>query len=256
MKKYIITIFLISCAICLNACTVKKNDNVDVVQKSNSDKLQNDNKQLDHNQPLKLNDKSVSLLNEVKFPDKNVRKEMAISTSDACYAYSLDLDNLSDLATQIIKGTIVKISYDAIDGDAWTKLDVKVTDSLKGNLTSGNTISIYYWGGYITLKEYSKFYNDQKKFETSNDKPDNTVLKFNMDGKKSHILNEVSLFYLKETPSYSPLPKGAYERIGGKYAELKFDNNENLYKRDNPNGNNGSMEKFTLDDVKAKICKD
>ena len=46
------------------------------------------------------------------------------------------------------------MAYTSYEGIAWTKLDVLITDTLKGDLKVGDVISVFNLGGYIPLSEH------------------------------------------------------------------------------------------------------
>lgn len=72
---------------------------------------------------------------------------------------------LSHDASIVIRGKVKNIEYTSFDGTAWTKLDIIVTDSLKGNLIKKDIISVYKLGGCIPLAEKLKYYDDRRRYE-------------------------------------------------------------------------------------------
>jgi hypothetical protein len=63
------------------------------------------------------------------------------------------LDDLRGESSDIIRGIVVDVRFAIGDGEPFTVVDVKVDEALKGNLGSGDLISIIQYGGYITIQE-------------------------------------------------------------------------------------------------------
>lgn len=186
-------------------------------------------------------DKSVNAVNPFRFKREDYNKVVEEDLSDGeVNRESLtdntsltDLTYLSEQATEIAAGTIKKITYDIMKGEAWTKVDIQVTNVFKGSLITGDIISIYRLGGYISLKEYKKYHKDVVRFMTDTKEIEHILLKQVYEGEEFPKQGEKSVFYLKRTPSHSSLPKGAYERIAGKYGELQIIEDNLLQYRDN-----------------------
>lgn len=179
-------------------------------------------------------DKRVTAVNPIDLEILNngrvVVDEINCLTSSDGYKVSSDLDFLSECASEIVSGTVKEITYDVIEGMAWTKVDIQITDVFKGNLRKKDNLSVYRLGGYILFKEYEKYHEDTVLFGLEPIEKEHTLLKEVYEGEEFPEIGEKSVFYLSQAVSDSSLPKGAYERINGKYGELKTrKENENLF---------------------------
>ena len=249
-KYIVVTILLL---ISFTACT--KNDQVNLekdIRKSSQivSGKQEDFSRNEHNKNEVLNDKTVSVIKSVNLEGKNILEE---STAYCDYAISSDLSALSDYASEIIQGSVKEVTYVTVEGDAWIKADIVVKKVLQGGLAINDVVSVYIMGGYVPLREHINKYNDAKKIGLSEAEIKNTVLKSTIDNEEFPVVGHESIFYLIQTPSESPLPNGVYERVCGKYSELKLNKNSNLFERDATNGNEADKEKFTIKNVEQKI---
>lgn len=171
-------------------------------------------------------DKRVTAVNPVDLEgaDYNYTKVVEEQISrfrSADYADPMDLDSLSEQAAEIVAGTVKKVTYDVVDGEIWTNLDISITDVFKGKLVKKDKISVYRLGGYILLKEYQKYHDDVERFGIDAKEISHTLLKQVCEGEEFPQVGEESVYYLNKETANDLLPKGAYERISGKYGELK-----------------------------------
>lgn len=141
---------------------------------------------------------------------KNIIKTTSISDK----LLEEDFPNLVKNSDSVIKGKVSSVGYKAIDGNAWTVISFKVDDVFKGSISKGETIDVYYIGGYIDLNDHIKYYNDAEKFSNLSEKEiNNTVLQEIVDGEEFIRENEELILCIVKTSDESPLPKGSYERL-------------------------------------------
>lgn len=141
---------------------------------------------------------------------KNIIKTTSISDK----LLEEDFPNLVKNSDSVIKGKVSSVGYKAIDGNAWTVISFKVDDVFKGSISKGETIDVYYIGGYIDLNDHIKYYNDAEKFSNLSEKEiNNTVLQEIVDGEEFIRENEKLILCIVKTSDESPLPKGSYERL-------------------------------------------
>lgn len=99
-----------------------------------------------------LRDLSVNLEKNYSVPDSDSNVIELASTPDELYQN--DLKKLISISDDVIRVTVQNVAYTSYEGVAWTKLDVLITDTLKGDLKVGDVISVFNLGGYIPLSEH------------------------------------------------------------------------------------------------------
>ena len=142
------------------------------------------------------------------------------SVSD--FAYDTSLQTLSEMATDIVIGTVQDTSYTDAEGHAWTATRLKLDQIIKGTAKTGDTIEIYALGGYIPLEKQIAHFQDGFRYEDMTEEEiKNTVIHEIVNGEDTPpAVGKQYLFYLVHTPDYSPLPKNVYERFGGAAAQF------------------------------------
>lgn len=170
--------------------------------------------------PAEFNDMTV--LPQTVYDQENITKDSIASTVQSLSDVLLapDLETMIKHSTTIIRGTIMNVSYTFIDGMAWTQANVCVEESLAGSLTKGDIISVYYLGGYVSAKDYIDYYGDAHFAEEKIKFSEKSFFKFVVDEEKDPDVGESNLYFLTATPEFSPLPRGVYERVCGKYASF------------------------------------
>lgn len=128
---------------------------------------------------------------------------------------SESLDDISANSTQVINATIESVSYEVIQGNPWTKVQVKVNSVIRGDIKSGDEIVIYSLGGYISLSQHIEYYNDKFRFNMDDSEIDNTMVHYVIEGESDPKVGESHIYCLQETMESSPLPEQAYERVCG-----------------------------------------
>ncbi len=159
-----------------------------------------------------IRDLSVNLERNYSVPDSESNVIEVASTPDE--VYQNDLKKLISVSDDVIRATVQDVAYTSYEGVAWTKLDVLITDTLKGDLKVGDVISVFNLGGYIPLSEHIEEHDDAFRFEyLSADEIKTTFLKETINGEKTVQKSDDLILCLVQTPKNSPLPNGAYERV-------------------------------------------
>lgn len=180
---------------------------------------------------------------------------LKVTTTCLDTAIGTSLDSLAKNSTEIISGLTKNVTFVSIQGQAWTKVDIEITETLSGNLNKGDLISIYWLGGYIPLSEHIKYYKDEHRFSSlDKNQIENTMIQSIVENETFPAIGDNNLYFLVETPSNSPLPKGAYERIAGKSAELNISSDGNTLSRSKNEVNSlNENEEFKINEVKKIV---
>lgn len=144
---------------------------------------------------------------------------------------SESLDDISANSTQIINATIESVSYEIIQGNPWTKIQVKVNSVIRGDIESGDEIIIYSLGGYISLSQHIEYYNDKFRFNMDDSEIDNTMIHYVIEGESEPQVGENHIYCLQETLESSPLQKQSYERVCGIASQFDIIDNGKMLKR-------------------------
>lgn len=194
-----------------------------------------------------IRDLSVNLERSYSVPSSDSKVLEVVSETDEFYQD--DLKKLISVSDDVIRVTVQNVTFTSYEGVAWTKSDVLITDTFKGDLKTGDVISVFNLGGYIPLSDHIEGHDDAFRFnDLSAEEIETTFLKETIDGEKTIEKSDDLILCVVRTPEDSPLPNGAYERVsysGQLYAE---DNEEFIQIiTDSP----GVTEKtYSYDDIK------
>ncbi len=117
-------------------------------------------------------------------------------------------------SSAVVRGKIGGIYYTFIDGLAWTQADIRVSESLRGQLTGGDLISVYFPGGYVSTADYAAYYGG--------DGSDAEFFRFITDGAKLPVDGADCLLFLTRPDNAAKLPYNAYTLCRGKYSVFYF----------------------------------
>lgn len=198
-----------------------------------------------------IRDLSVDLEKSYSVPDSDSNVLEVVSTANEFY--SDDLKELISVSDDVIRVKVQNVTFTSYEGVAWTKADVLVTDSFKGDLKIGDVISVFTLGGYIPLSDHIEGHNDAFRFnDLSAEEIKKTFLKETIDGEKMIEKSDDLILCVVKTPEDSPLPNGAYERISYS-GQLYAKNNEKFVQI--ITDSSGETEKiYSCDDIR-KICR-
>lgn len=153
--------------------------------------------------------------------------DLSDGTGSMEYAFDASMSSLTEHASLIVEGEICNIYYTAVEHNAWTQMDVRITSCIAGEYAPGDIISVYTLGGYISMKErfsaaeIRDFYGN-----LSEDELENTWLLDLPEGVALPEEGEQYLFFLESSGDY--LPDGTYETLLG-YANSLFTIEDNGY---------------------------
>lgn len=200
-KAFILFIVIIITCFTLIGCK----DNESKTNNASDDNVRNANVEIKR-------DLSVKLETSYSAPESDRKVLEVVSTADEYYKD--DLNELISVSDNVIRVKVQNVTYTNFEGVAWTKSDVLITDTFKGNLKSGAVISVFTLGGYISLSDHIEGHNDAFRFNNlSSNEIKKTVLKETIDGEKAIKKSDDLILCIIQTPENSPLPNGAYERI-------------------------------------------
>lgn len=185
-----------------------------------------------------------AILRKVNINDYE-KTEDVISSND--YDISSDLNVMEKNSDEVVEGTIKEVTYVVIDGDGWTKVDLDINTSIKGNLRAGDMVSVYQLGGYVPLADHIKFYDDAFRYsDLSDNEINNTVLKETVDGEQLPKVGEKAIYFLEKFSNNSILD-GQFGRTRGQSSELKYsENGKYIYYRDE----NETKREVSLNNIK------
>ncbi len=148
------------------------------------------------------------------------------NASQVDVAYPEDLKTQTSVSEYVIRGTVQNVTFTSFQGIAWTKSEVLITDSFKGDLKVGDLITVFNLGGYIPLSDHIAAFDDAFRFsDLSAEQIKNTYLNEITDGEKVIQKSDDLILCLVEPVEGSPLPEGSYERLS--YAgQLRAEGNE------------------------------
>lgn len=173
---------------------------------------------------------------------------------------SESLDDISANSTQIINATIESVSYETIQGNPWTKIQVKVNSVIRGDIESGDEIIIYSLGGYISLSQHIEYYNDKFRFNMDDSEIDNTMIHYVIEGESEPQVGENHIYCLQETLESSPLPEQAYERVCGIASQFDIIDNGAMLTRKVSGGSSDTRlrsadERISMEDFMNIVCR-
>lgn len=188
-------------------------------------------------------------------PEKNndfsVYNIIVSEASSTDRTISDSLEDISDDSTLVINASIKEVSYEMIQGNAWTKTIVHVNEVISGDAKAGEDVMIYSLGGYIPLSEHIKYYNDGFRFNLSETEINNTMLHYVIDGEDAPQAGETHIYCLQKTINGSPLPTEAHERVCGAASQFDITDDGKAVTRNTTQSTEnarGAIEKIMYDD--------
>ncbi|SFA97435.1 hypothetical protein SAMN05216249_10628 [Acetitomaculum ruminis DSM 5522] len=182
---------------------------------------------------------------------KEKPKEIIMSIdTDADMDKSFDnIDELQDNCDLIIKGVVEAIKpYCDETATVYSNYSVKISESFKGDLKEGDTLTISDFGGIIPAEEYLKYQDDPKaveefqKYETLKDK----YVEYSFEGAWRPETGKTYIWYLEKNKVGDKTyynPANAYQGI------FKVKGNE--LERYNPEVSDKNYQtKCTMDEIK------
>lgn len=167
--------------------------------------------------------RDLTLSVDENFPAPDSGKKVMDVRSSMDGFLSPELDSLIQVSDAIVRGTVKNVVFTQFDGIAWTKADLLITESLKGEFQKGDLVSVFILGGYIPLADHIKAYDNAFRYEgLTPEEIQNTVLKETVNGESFAQVGDDYIYCLVKTSKDSPLPDGAYERVSS-YGQFAID---------------------------------
>lgn len=105
--------------------------------------------------------------------------------------------------------------------DAWTKFDVTVEQTLRGDIPAGAVVTVYSVGGYITQYDYFTTSDDRARVTGRTDEQlKQTVMNQDADLHFDPHVGKHYILLLVKSQTESDVPQQAYETVGAKYCQL------------------------------------
>ncbi len=188
-----------------------------------------------------------------EFKDKKIIEDYEICE----YETEMNLEGVSKYTDNIITAKVNGFSYTSLGTpengkDAWTIINVTVTENIKGTVNAGENIDIYTFGGYISLRDklgnilYAKGGKYGEGNKLSEEEIDNTVYHQFVRNGELPIVGEEYAFYLAKGNSL--MSENSYMLVGGENGILLKVDNKFLYRRIEEN-NEVNIQEYSYDDL-------
>lgn len=130
----------------------------------------------------------------------------------SCMLYNPVMENYINQSDAIIVGDVQDIKYYEYQGFPWSKLTVKVDETVRGDIEAGESINVYVMEGYQ--------YIDKEKTE---------LIEVCGDGMGLHKKGEQIILGINEENGDSVFEKGSYRRTCSCFSEYRFNSNRKKY---------------------------
>ncbi|HIZ19448.1 MAG TPA: hypothetical protein H9674_01140 [Firmicutes bacterium] len=132
----------------------------------------------------------------------------------------VDLLSLIGVSEAVVRGRIADISYETIDGHAWSRLTVKVEYAYKSAGSLPDTLCVYHMGGYLTAEEYLSLLGYEDRLAGMTEAMRSRLVRETVNGEPLPEIGDVKVYCLVQTPAASPLPEEGYEVLAFPYGQL------------------------------------
>lgn len=132
----------------------------------------------------------------------------------------VDLLSLIGVSEAVVRGRIADISYETIDGHAWSRLTVKVEYAYKSAGSLPDTLCVYHMGGYLTAEEYLSLLGYEDRLAGMTEAMRSRLVRETVNGEPLPEIGDVKVYCLVQTPAASPLPEKGYEVLAFPYGQL------------------------------------
>lgn len=223
MSKKINIVILLICLLVFTGCNKEVTSAIEDKSQNNGNYTVADNKKETPSVEENGKDRTVPSKGDIQ-PKEYSHVEEIESQCD--YGISSDLEKISEASDEVVEGTIESVAFVSIEGDAWTKVGLKIKKALYGTLKANDKITVYQSGGYVPLKDHIAYYDDAFRYKDwSKERIASTVFYEKVEGEEAPVVGTTAIYYLNKAKQPA-LPKGVYNRVCGKYAELeKMDGN-------------------------------
>jgi hypothetical protein len=131
----------------------------------------------------------------------------------ADYAYIDDgIDELYRRADTVVMGQVTGIDYGVSpEFDAYTVTTVKVSKTLKGGVTSGESITVVEPGGVISEADIAR---GSGREYTATSEDENTMVRVTWDGAPGRLKGEKLVYFLTTCPADETVGKPYFKAVG------------------------------------------
>ena len=194
---------------------------------------------------------SEIILFEQETPSIYQDKTVINDNSRLDLAYRPVLEEVIPHATAIVQAAVDNIEYTSIGANAWTVIDAAVQDVLSGDLPDRSNITIYAYGGYISMKDVAAAEHNRESYTDMTDEElENTIIRQAAD---------MQYIFFLGAPT-DDMPTDAYEQLGWKFCQMLVGENETLYyvpypaeNAPSPADNANDIAHITLNDLRELI---
>lgn len=127
-----------------------------------------------------------------------------------------DLPFLSRNAACIVRGRVENLYYTSFNGMAWTLVELRISESLKGGSRAGESLSLYLPGGYISAADYALHHGGE-------DGSPWQYYQVSVNGVPHLRAGDEALFFLCPASGSSCLPHGAWLSLNSGIFQLTPD---------------------------------
>lgn len=197
------------------------------------------------NNTQEVEGKSDSLIKEIDISNKNIIDGSYYIEMQGCFKYPLNIENYTRESSDIVEAEVVEVGYVEVDRIPWTKIDIQITEVIKGSVKVGEKITIYELGGYLTGSSFEELYGQSDNIRIN--KNDLVEMKyFQMD---MHQVGENGIYCIKPRNKDSIFSKETYELVGGSYSVFRYSDDKESYVMRSID----DMEYITKDNLKKSI---
>jgi hypothetical protein len=151
---------------------------------------------------------------------------------------------------EIVRCTVTKSAFTVHEGTPYTKIDVKVTDSLKGDLSAGDMITVMQMGGYMTLQDEVDAFHDEAHFKQMTKEERQKIFIEKKTSSDNYPKAGDSYVYYLAKDNIFP---GAYTPVNDYECRFKIDGNGNCTRNMPGNEPNGTVKTaVTAETAKAQ----
>lgn len=173
---------------------------------------------------VKLNNDFTVFIQSIDLKNKRIINQKYATGSLPNYQ---ELKDLNKVSTYIVRCIINKVDFISYHGMPLTKIDVTISESLKGTLKINDKISVVKLGGYVPLSEEIKYFHDGDRFSSLTQKQiDNTILEMRPTKEPDPKIGEEWVYFLHQSSKDSPA--GTYTSSGDYFGRYKFTDSSNL----------------------------
>lgn len=160
-------------------------------------------------------DNSVRLENPVSLEGKKVETVQTLAEPFSTYS---EFSKFETETVSVVRGVVTDVEYFARGKNAFTKMDLDISESVLGDFVKGDTISVYKWGGYIPLSVSNP--DIQERFpEITDEELENTVVDMRIDGDPHPVAGQDIVVFLAAVNPENQM----YSIVGGHYGQFTND---------------------------------